>query len=86
MFSVAALAVLRTGRIENRTGPLPAQSGADQNIVQMYAKNVLLPLAFLPIPSIFVVAPSNLVQCVYCRPIRKFSHGQNAGPPWLNGR
>ena len=57
-----------------------------QNIVQMYAKNVLLSLAFLAMPSIFVVAPSNLVQCVYCRPMRKLSHGQNAGPPWLNGR
>ena len=52
-----------------------------QNIVQMYAKKVLLPLAFLPIPSMFVVAPSNLVQCVYCKPMRKFSHGQNDGPP-----
>jgi hypothetical protein len=30
----------------------------------MYAKKVLLPLAFLPIPSMCVVAPSNLVQCV----------------------
>ena len=58
----------------------------DQNIVQTYTKNVLLSLAFLPTPLIFVVAPSNLVQRVYCRPIRKFSHGQNAGPPWLNGR
>src|SRR5215467_1486755 len=58
----------------------------DQNIVQMYAKNVLLPLAFLPMPLIFVVAPSNLFQCVYCRPIRKFSHGQNDGPPRLNGK
>ena|SRR5215469_2051548 len=57
-----------------------------QNIVQMYAKKVLLPLAFLPIPSMFVVAPSNLVQWVYCKPMRKFSHGQNDGPPWLNGR
>jgi hypothetical protein len=52
----------------------------------MYAKNVLLSLAFLPVPSIFVVAPSNFVQCVYCRPIRKFSQGQNDGPPWLNGK
>jgi|SRR6516162_7793611 len=58
----------------------------DQNIVQTYTKNVLLSLAFLPTPLIFAVAPSNLVQRVYCRPIRKFSHGQNAGPPWLNGR
>jgi hypothetical protein len=54
----------------------PLKHGPD-----IYAKKVLLPLAFLPIPSIFVVAPSNLVQCVYCRPMRKFSHGQNAGPP-----
>ena len=29
-------------------------------MVQMYAKNVLLPLAFLPMPSMFAVAPSNL--------------------------
>ena len=62
---------------------VPADS---QNIVQMYAKNVLLSFAFLPIPSIFVVAPSNLLQCVYCRPMRKFSQGQSDGPPWLNGR
>jgi hypothetical protein len=34
----------------------------DQNIVQIYAKNVLLPLAFVPMPSILVVAPSNLFQ------------------------
>jgi hypothetical protein len=57
-----------------------------QNMVQMYAKNVLLSFAFLPRPLIFVVAPSNFLQCVYCRPTRKFSHGQNEGPPWLNGR
>jgi len=57
-----------------------------QNIVQMYAKNALLSHAFLPMPLILVVAPSNLFQCVYCRPIRKFSHGPNEGPPLLNGR
>src|SRR6516165_12199668 len=68
---------------EGRNGPLVTN---DQNIVQMYAKNVLLSLAFLPMPSIFVVAPSNLFQRVYCRPMRKLSHGQNEGPPWLNGR
>lgn len=32
-----------------------------QNIVQIYAKSVLLPLAFRSMPLIFVVAPSNLV-------------------------
>jgi hypothetical protein len=31
---------------------------ADQNMVQMYAKKVLLSPAFLPMPSIFAVAPS----------------------------
>ena len=77
----------------NRRGDFPNQSfdflgcrPDSQNIVQMYAKNVLLSHAFLPMPLILVVAPSNLFQCVYCRPILKFSHGPNAGPPLLNGR
>jgi uncharacterized protein YjbI with pentapeptide repeats len=80
---------LRDARLGGAFPGISAPSGpscGDQNIVQMYAKNVLLSFAFLPIPSIFVVAPSNLFQCVYCRPIRKFSHGQKDGPPWLKGR
>jgi hypothetical protein len=38
-----------------------AFSGADQNIVQMYAKNVLLPLAFLPMPSMPITSTVAIV-------------------------
>src|SRR5215469_6857145 len=58
----------------------------DQNAIHTYPKIVLLACAFRPAPLKFVLAPSNLSHLMYCNPIRAFSHGQNDGPPRMNGK